>query len=184
MCLFYLRDDQEFKNFEKNKIFKNRYFREFVQTEDYQGKRAGVYIFDMFEPLNVPSDFRGNIRNQDERKRLWNRLSEKDKRNSSIYYSMNYNWDCFLRGQYSKLSMPLKKRIKEFYRLSPKRKVRIESFLYPEKYHHLYARILNCDISALQEVNELAVRPDFGESIDHSTEVLDLKLKSVKIKTV
>jgi len=46
MCLYHLRNDQEFRMFEKTKLFGNRLFHDFKET--YDGK--AVYVFD-FKPL-------------------------------------------------------------------------------------------------------------------------------------
>ncbi len=41
-CLYHLRDDKDFINFEKDKLINNKLFHDFKQTED--GK--GIYVFD------------------------------------------------------------------------------------------------------------------------------------------
>jgi hypothetical protein len=46
-CLYYLRNDEEFKQFEKHKLIGNRLFHDFKQVEDTKG----VYVFD-FESLS------------------------------------------------------------------------------------------------------------------------------------
>ncbi len=46
ICLYHLRNDQEFLLFEKERLYKNKYFFDFKQVED----NKGVYIFD-FSPL-------------------------------------------------------------------------------------------------------------------------------------
>jgi hypothetical protein len=45
ICLYYLRKDPEFVNFEKTKLLTNRYFKEFFEVEDDRG----VYVFDLRE---------------------------------------------------------------------------------------------------------------------------------------
>lgn len=42
ICLYHLREDQEFLLFEKERLYKNRYFYDFKQVED----NKGVYVFD------------------------------------------------------------------------------------------------------------------------------------------
>jgi len=44
-CLYYLRDDTEFKNFEKSKLLGNKLFYDFKQVDDDRG----VYTFDFSE---------------------------------------------------------------------------------------------------------------------------------------
>lgn len=41
-CVFHLRDDVEYKQFEKNKLFNHSMFHDFFETEDDKG----VYVFD------------------------------------------------------------------------------------------------------------------------------------------
>ena len=45
VCLYYLRKDPEFMNFEKQKLLNNRYFKEFFEVED----ERGAYLFDLRE---------------------------------------------------------------------------------------------------------------------------------------
>ena len=42
ICLYHLRDDVEFLQFEKEKLYKNKLFYDFKQVEDIKG----VYVFD------------------------------------------------------------------------------------------------------------------------------------------
>lgn len=42
ICLYHLRSDEEFRTFEKNKLFGNSLFHDFKQVEDNQG----IYVFD------------------------------------------------------------------------------------------------------------------------------------------
>lgn len=42
ICLYHLRDDMEFRNFEKEKLLKNKHFYDFKQVAD----NKGVYVFD------------------------------------------------------------------------------------------------------------------------------------------
>lgn len=48
LCLYYLRKDPEFINFEKTKLLNNPYFMDFYEVESEQG----VYIFDLREYTN------------------------------------------------------------------------------------------------------------------------------------
>ena len=45
MCLYQLRDDLEFRNFEKDKLLKNKLFFDFKQLDN----NKGVYVFDFSE---------------------------------------------------------------------------------------------------------------------------------------
>ena len=48
ICLYHLRDDIEFRNFEKYKLLGNHKFYDFKQVESEEGEK-GVYIFDFTE---------------------------------------------------------------------------------------------------------------------------------------
>ena len=48
ICLYHLRNDPEFLAFEKERLYKNRYFYDFKQVDD----NKGVYIFDFSEHGN------------------------------------------------------------------------------------------------------------------------------------
>lgn len=71
------------------------------------------------------------------------------------YHTYAEDWLKFLDGKYSKLSTPLKKAIKVFYGDASTEYKYMESYLYPEKYYEIYARLLNVDRKLLLEVGEL-----------------------------
>lgn len=48
ICLYHLRDDAEYKAFEQNKLFNNKYFEDFRETND----KKGVYVFN-FDKLEA-----------------------------------------------------------------------------------------------------------------------------------
>jgi len=45
ICLYHLRDDDEFKRFETSKLFNNKLIQDFKQVDD----NKGVYVFDLSE---------------------------------------------------------------------------------------------------------------------------------------
>jgi hypothetical protein len=45
ICLYHLRNDADFLYFEKERLYKNRYFHDFKEMED----NKGVYVFDFSE---------------------------------------------------------------------------------------------------------------------------------------
>jgi hypothetical protein len=47
-CLYHLRNDLDFRNFEQVKLLSNKYFHEFVQVEE----KKGVYVFDYSDLIN------------------------------------------------------------------------------------------------------------------------------------
>lgn len=176
ICLYYLRDDMEFKKFERLRLLGHPGFCRFQEVEDHENRESGIYIFDFNQYLNgIPADFQVTT-NGTRRIDNWNKLTEKKKRESSLIYSGVYNWDMFLKGSYSKLSEPLKKRIKDHYRRLTNGYAHVESYLHPDKYIGLYSEILGVSISTLKEVGELTDKPDLEK------ETLKLKVKSLKIK--
>ena len=65
------------------------------------------------------------------------------------------DWYNFLMGKYSKLSNVLKRAIKVYYGDKSKEYKYIDSFLYPDKYFDVYAKLLEVDVSSLKEIGEL-----------------------------
>jgi hypothetical protein len=65
------------------------------------------------------------------------------------------DWTQFLLGRYSKLSATIKKAIKVYYGESSTEYTYIDSYLYPEKYFEVYAKLLDVDIKDLKQVGEL-----------------------------
>lgn len=121
ICVYHLRNDDEFKIFEKNKLLNNSKFRSFYELPDDKG----VYIF--------------------------NYESEPD------------IWNCFMQGQYSKLSIKHKTDILKFFEGNVTNHNLINSYLYPEKYFETYAQHLNVSEKLLREVGELCSKPDLDK---------------------
>lgn len=65
------------------------------------------------------------------------------------------DWFNFIMGKYSKLSAVLKRAIKNYYGDKSSEYKYIETFLYPEKYFTLYAKLLDVEVKTLQETGEL-----------------------------
>lgn len=164
------------------KLTANKFFLESVETEDYNNSPSKAYIFDFKGSKKIPGDYEPKMKNPFKRAEMWLKLNEVDKRAQSLEYSMSYNWDMFLLGRYSKLSMSSKKRIKDYYRNQSNSYVYIESFLQPEKYYHLYAELLGVEVEALRMAGELTDKPCLVLNQDHGSEVLNLKIKSLKVK--
>lgn len=65
------------------------------------------------------------------------------------------DWFNFILGKYSKLSSIFKKAIKSYYgEKSPEYKY-METYLYPDKFFDVYAKILDVDIDDLKAIGEL-----------------------------
>jgi hypothetical protein len=65
------------------------------------------------------------------------------------------DWELFLKGKYSKLSKQLKKLIKDYYGETSSEYKYMETYLYPERFVDVYAKLLNVEMSLLKEVGEL-----------------------------
>lgn len=65
------------------------------------------------------------------------------------------DWFNVIMGKYSKLSPVLKRAIKSYYGETSSEYRYIESFLHPEKYFELYAKLLDVDVKTLKQVGEL-----------------------------
>ena len=65
------------------------------------------------------------------------------------------DWFNFILGKYSKLSNVFKRAIKQYYGESSKEYKYIDTYLYPDKYHTIYATLLNVDLSILKKGYEL-----------------------------
>ena len=134
ICIYHLRDEIEFKTFEKVRLFGNSKYERFEYVEDDKG----AYIFDLSY--------------------------------------MGDNYDKIMEGKYSHVSESHKKLILNFFSSTKKHLEYIESYLYPEKYFDVYAKILSPDDMNLMkktliEVGELCEKLDFERE--------DLKLKIV-----
>jgi hypothetical protein len=133
-CLYHLRNDAEFRAFEKMKLFGNPLFHDFKLTPDDKA----VYVFDF-----------------------------------SKYKS---DWNCFIRGQYSKMSTEHKNKIKAFYGSKSPNYAYIESFLHPDKYFGMYAQMVNVKEEVLKDVGELCDKPDLEK------ETLNISIKSLEMQ--
>jgi hypothetical protein len=91
-----------------------------------------------------------------------------------------HNWDCFIRGGYSKMTPEHKNKVRKFFGTS--HYAYIESYLYPERYMSMYADILTTNgrdhvrmLKLLKEVGELCSIADFEK------EHLDVEIKSLEL---
>lgn len=71
------------------------------------------------------------------------------------YTMYQADWFNFILGKYSKLSSPLKRAIKQYYGENSAEYKYIDSYLYPEKYLAVYAKLLNVEEETLRQVGEL-----------------------------
>jgi hypothetical protein len=97
--------------------------------------------------------------------------------NLEIYESDFFN---VVIGKYSKLSNVLKKAIKDHFGEKTKEYSYIESYIYPDKFHSIYSKLLDVDIIILEKVKELCDPLDLEqESLKISKENLQIVNKTV-----
>lgn len=77
-----------------------------------------------------------------------------------LYYVFDFkiyqsDWFYFLTGKYSKLSNVLKRAIKHYYGEESSEYLYIETYLYPEKYFEVYARLLDIHVDEIKAIGEL-----------------------------
>jgi hypothetical protein len=85
------------------------------------------------------------------------------------------DWDRFLKGKYSHFSLEAKDKIKRAYSGNNSNAVYVESYIYPQKYYPIYAKILGVPIHQL-EGGELCDLPNFEK------EELKMLVKDVSVK--
>ena len=71
------------------------------------------------------------------------------------YQTYTEDWFTFLLGRYSKLSNVLKRAIKTYYGESSSEYKYIETYLYPDRYFEIYAKLLDVQPHTLKSVGEL-----------------------------
>lgn len=81
------------------------------------------------------------------------------------------DWECFIKGKYSKLSENLKKHIRGYYGRDTSNYPYVESFIHPERYFSMYSEIINVKEKLLKEVGELCSAPD----LEQETLIISIK---------
>ena len=90
------------------------------------------------------------------------------------------DWFSFLLGKYSKLSPVLKRAIKSYYGDTSSEYKYIETYLHPEKYFDVYAKLLDVPASTLKELGELCDPCDLEkETLKIPVKDLDMLKKTV-----
>lgn len=90
------------------------------------------------------------------------------------------DWFYFLMGNYSKLSIPVKRAIKSYYGEASSEYKYIDSYLYPDKYYDTYAKLLDVDVNILRKNIELCnpYNPE-KENLEIPVEDLEILQKTV-----
>jgi hypothetical protein len=80
------------------------------------------------------------------------------------------DWNHFVNGRYSKISLDFKKTILNFFDKYSGNYAYMHSYLIPEKYFNNYADLLGVDTDMIIKVGELCTKPD----LDKETLVLEI----------
>lgn len=91
---------------------------------------------------------------------------EIDANNVVYVFDMNCmakDYDNFLAAKYSLFSDDAKRKITSYYGIHTPEWVHIESFIFPEKYHEIYASLLGVNVSLIKENNELCSQYDLAK---------------------
>lgn len=141
----------------------------FVQAEDLKlvcayknDKSEGFKIFEQSILLNNP---------------LFEKVLKIRDYNIYVFDLQNHSqdWFQFIMGKYSKLSAITKQAIKNYYGNSSSEYKYIDSWLYPEKYYEIYAKLLEVDIEILKTIGELC------DPIDLEKENLKIPVENLEI---
>lgn len=96
------------------------------------------------------------------------------------FHTYTDDWFNVIMGKYSKLSNVLKRAIKAYYGENSSEYKYIESYLYPEKYFDLYAKLLDVDPRTLKKIGELCDPCDLEkENLKIPIEDLEILQKTV-----
>lgn len=99
---------------------------------------------------------------------------------STVVYVFDFNthaedYDAFMQGKYSKMTANSKKIMSNYYGVHTPEWVYMESYLYPEKYFKVYAKILGMELEDLKQVGELC------EKIDPEKETCEISKESIQL---
>lgn len=88
-----------------------------------------------------------------------------------------HDWFNFLLGKYSKLSIVVKRAIKTYYGENSAEYKYIESYLYPEKFIDVYAKLLDVSTDSLKSIGELC------DPFDMEKETLKIPIQDLQMLT-
>lgn len=111
----------------------------------------------VFKKKENDDDYRIFIEEKMKRHILYEKHFEMEKEDVLVFNFSNYekDWDSFLKGKYSKFTISLKNAIKSYYGDASNEYKFIHTYLFPEKYFELYAKLLNVDVEDIEKVGEL-----------------------------
>jgi hypothetical protein len=151
ICTYYVRDDAEFKNFERKFLMGNPLFETFIPLENNGDTPMAAYVFDFSE------------------------------------YKDTYK--AIAIGRYSETDPGYKIRILAFFGNDRTHVAYMESYLYPQRYFSLYAKLLTTEDKdvdpmreLLTEVGELCTPPNvIEEHLTTEPETLNIDFDSVNL---
>ena len=121
------------------------------------------------------------------------RLSDYVKINSQAVFTFDFSdlgadWDHFLNGKYSKITMNLKQQIINFFDKNSGNHAYMHSYLFPEKYFSEYAELLGAPLSLITSVGELCSKPDLEQEklildVANLDDISDSKLNLEEFKS-
>lgn len=88
------------------------------------------------------------------------------------------DWFNLIDGKYSKLSMKIKRKVKDHFDKQSSSYVYMDSYLFPERYFTMYAELLGVDEQLLRSVGELCNKPDL-EKEKLTQDVLELQMTKI-----
>jgi hypothetical protein len=94
------------------------------------------------------------------------------------FSDLKYDWQKFIKGQYSKIDSKLKRKICDHFDKNTSTSIYIDSYMFPEKYFALYADLLGTNEELLREVGELCTPPNL-EKENLITEIINLQNKKI-----
>lgn len=96
------------------------------------------------------------------------------------FQSYSQDWFQFILGKYSKLSSFTKRAIKIHYGEGSTEYKYVESWLYPEKFFDIYAKLLDVDVEVLKSIGELCDPCDIEkENLKIPVEDLEILKKTI-----
>ena len=85
-------------------------------------------------------------------------------KNTSVFVfdfcDMEDDWDNFIKGKYSKISVEIKRKILHFFQKNSGNALYVNSYLYPVNHFKTYSKILDVDVEMIKRVGELCDIPN------------------------
>jgi hypothetical protein len=75
------------------------------------------------------------------------------------------DWNLFLQGKYSQMDKKIKLQIRNFFEKDSGNYMYVDSYLFPDTYFDVYAKLLGITEERLRSVGELCSKPDLNKEI-------------------